>query len=288
MIEKSILTGKMHDLGGGLVIHRVLPQIGRKSVGPFVFFDHMGPVEAKPGQNTDVRPHPHIGLSTLTYLFEGRIVHRDSAGGQAVIVPGEVNWMTAGKGISHSERTHPDDKNISRRMHGLQFWIALPKDQEDCEPSFQHYSDRDIPSRNLENVNVKLIAGEGFGLSSKVRTSSPLMLAHFQTEAAGEIEIPKKNFELGVYVISGKLMGGSLEIGPRQLLILNEERERLHFEKATSFILLGGAPLESPRIVWWNLVSSSREKIEAAKKQWREGTFPMVPGDAEFIPLPES
>ncbi len=288
-IEKRIiLTGKPHDLGGGMLIRRLLPQAPKRMVGPFTFFDHMGPIVAKPGQNMDVRPHPHIGLSTLTYLFEGRMVHRDSLGTTATIVPGEVNWMTAGKGISHSERAHDEDRGRERKMHGLQFWVALPDETEDCEPTFQHYPKSDIPSIDNESYRLTLAAGTGFGLESKVKTSSPLVLAHFSSKNSDgllKVEFPK--FEIGIYLVSGKISADGEELEPFQMAIYPPGSSiDIKFKPQSVFIVLGGEPFKSPRHIWWNLVSSSREKIEAAKLAWKEGRFPMVPGETESIPLP--
>jgi redox-sensitive bicupin YhaK (pirin superfamily) len=284
-----ILDGKAHDLGGGMTVRRLLPQAAKRMVGPFTFFDHMGPLETAPGANTDVRPHPHIGLSTLTYLFDGRIVHRDSLGSHAVIVPGEVNWMTAGRGISHSERAHEDDRGKPRRLHGLQFWIALPDELEDCEPDFQHYGSNDVPARETANLKVVMAAGEGFGLKSNVRTSSPLILAHFESKAiGGEVDIDLPGVEYGVYVVSGGVSAGSQKIAPFQLGFFPAgSRIKARFEPKTVFMVFGGPPFPSPRHIWWNLVSSSKEKIDQAKRQWITGTFSMVPGETEFIPAPD-
>lgn len=283
------LEGKPHDLGGGLVVRRVLPQILKRMLGPFVFFDHMGPLTVAAGQNTDVRPHPHIGLSTLTYLFSGRIVHRDSLGSEAEIEPGGVNWMTAGRGISHSERAHPEDKQRPHDMHGLQLWIALPDEQEDCDPSFQHYDREVIPRLKNEQYEISVIAGEAFGLKSPVAVTSPLVMTEVRTFQKTNIPFEfAKDFEIGIYVVEGHVKVTDQDAKPMQMLVLERCNSGVLEVAADShFVILGGKPLTSGRHIWWNLVSSSLDKIEAAKKQWREGTFPMVPGETEFIPLPE-
>jgi len=281
--------GKNHDLGGGMFVTRILPNFQKRTVGPFVFLDHMGPIVEHPNQNTDVRAHPHIGLSTLTYLFEGRIVHRDSTGAMASIEPGEVNWMTAGKGISHSERTHPDDKNKSRSLHGLQFWIALPRDQEECEPSFIHYEKNHIPLFQNDQYSLKLIAGEAFGLRSPVKVSSSLIFAEIKAQNDSIIDLSELNFEVAIYVISGLVKIDVECINERQVIIIdNDHLSEIRFYKNAHFVIIGGKPLDEPRHLFWNFVSSSKERIERAKTEWRERTFPMVPGESEFIPLPES
>ena len=243
-----------------MTVRRLLPQVQKRMVGPFTFFDHMGPLEAQSGQNIDVRPHPHIGLSTLTYLFDGRIVHRDSLGSHAVIVPGEVNWMTAGRGISHSERSHADDRGRVRRLHGLQFWIALPDELEECEPSFQHYASADVPFRETDNLKIVLAAGEGFGLKSNVKVSSPLILAHCEAgNAAGELEVHLPGFEFAVYVASGGVEADEQKIGGYQLAYFSaDSRVRLKFQPKSVFMIFGGPPFPTARHIWWNLVSSSK------------------------------
>jgi hypothetical protein len=282
------IDGKIHDLGGGMMVRRVLPFAKKRMVGPFTFFDHMGPFQTRPGQDTDVRPHPHIGLSTLTYLFEGRIVHRDSLGTKAIIQPGEVNWMTAGSGISHSERSHEDDRGKVRTLHGLQFWVALPDGKEEVDPSFQHYEYAEIPRKKSDSIEISVVAGEAFGLKSPVLTSSPLFLADIKVRKDQEISLDLPDFEIAVYVIEGRVLAGSQSIDQYQMGVW--EPKTMPVVKATEgsrFILLGGEAFTTPRHIWWNLVSSSREKIEETKMKWKDGTFPMVPGETERIPLPE-
>lgn len=289
----KLIQGKEHDLGGGMLVRRVLPQVAKRSVGPFIFLDHMGPVQIAADQNTDVRPHPHIGLSTLTYLFSGRIIHRDSLGSLASIEPGEVNWMTAGKGISHSERTAPEDRKHPHEMHGLQFWIALPDDQEDCDPSFQHYNQQSIPKIENEIAEIKVIAGSGFGMVSDVRTTSPLVLIEIKTKQDFEFDFAEFKFEVAVYMIKGD---GKFEsetenhsVHSLEMMLIEDldKNKKMKISAGSHFIIMGGEPIQTPRHMWWNLVSSSKDKIEQAKLNWKNKTFPMVPGETEFIPLPE-
>ena len=294
MSEEIIkLTGKPHDLGGGMTVTRIIPQAKKRMIGPFVFFDHMGPVDIKAGQNTDVRPHPHIGLSTFTYLIEGRMVHRDSLGTEMTIKPGDVNWMTAGRGIAHSERGHPDDKHIDHRLHGLQLWVALTDALEDTDPDFAHYDSTVIPRTSTAGCEISVVAGAAFGQASPVRTSSPLLLievkANSDSDAAGRfLDIDFNNFETGVYVIDGQVrIDDQVFVTHEMLYVAPHTAKRLQFDNTAHFVILGGEPFATPRFVWWNLVSSSREKIEHAKQSWKDGTFPMVPGETEFIPAPD-
>jgi redox-sensitive bicupin YhaK (pirin superfamily) len=283
------LLGRKSDLGGGLFVTRILPDRQKRLVGPFCFLDHMGPVAIQPGQETDVKPHPHIGLSTLTYLFEGRIVHRDSLGTEALIEPGDVNWMTAGSGISHSERTHPDDRSIPRYLDGLQLWVALPDGEEETDPSFQHYDSSTIPSIDTERSKITLVAGSGFELTSPIKTISPLVLIIVDSKQDHDFEFSKPGFELGVAVSHGfaECDGESLE--SNQMLVFEDGIvPPIKVKANTRLIILGGSPFETSRHMWWNFVSSSKERIESAKKSWKAGTFPMVPGESEFIPLPKS
>lgn len=283
------LKGKEHDLGGGLIIHRILPDRTKRMVGPFTFLDHMGPLTTAPDQNTDVRPHPHIGLSTLTYLYEGRIVHHDSLGTTAEITPGAVNWMTSGKGISHSERAHTSEKGKARRLHGLQFWIALPDDLEDCEPDFQHYTLNQIPTLETSDFKLSLIAGSAFGLQSPVRTTSPTIFADVVAKNDFDFSLKVPGFELAIYIIEGSARAGTDKITKFQMLVFEKNAELdVKIDKGTHFIIIGGEPFTTPRYMWWNLVSSSKEKIEIAKRAWADRTFPQVPGETEYIPLPNS
>ena len=289
--EMMLVPGMTHDLGGGFVVRRLLPFRKKRMVGPFIFFDHMGPAEFVPNSVTDIRPHPHIGLSTLTYLYEGRMVHRDNLGTVQTITPGEVNWMTSGKGIAHSERAHADDYGKKVRMQGLQFWVALPDETEDQAPSFRHYTQNQIPVFKGEGFTASVVTGKAFGLTSPVQVSSPSVFLDVKTDADSKIEFTpeKENFEIAVYVLKGKIdyRSGTIEEG--HLGILASSSALLLLASAgTHFVVIGGEPFQTPRLIWWNFVSSSKEKIEAAKKAWKEEKFALIPGDEkERIPLGE-
>jgi redox-sensitive bicupin YhaK (pirin superfamily) len=283
------IDGRQNDLGGGMIVQRILPNRAKRMVGPFCFLDHMGPITTAPNQNTDVRPHPHIGLSTLTYLFDGRIVHRDSLGSVATIEPGEVNWMTAGGGISHSERAHKNELGVSRRLHGLQFWVALPDGKEEIAPSFTHYDKTKVPKHENDERKISLVAGEGFDLKSPVETSSPLVFAVVEAKKNFALNFSPSNFDLAVYVVKGAAQIGDDKIHQHQMLALEKDTlPNVQVQEGSQIVVIGGEPFSTPRHIWWNLVSSSKEKIEITKKQWQERSFPMVPGETEFIPLPEN
>lgn len=286
--KKMRIDSREHDLGGGFTVKRLLPFAKKRMVGPFIFLDHIGPVAIAIGQNTDVRPHPHIGLSTLTYLFEGRMVHRDSLGFAATIAPGEVNWMTAGRGISHSERAHEDDKTKIRHLHGLQFWVALPDDKEDIDPSFEHYKASQIPQKDTDDYQLKVICGEAFGLSSPVAVSSPLIFAEFKSKKDHRVQTALPGFESAIYVVSGEVCVNGEWIHASQMETLPTNMDlNLEAKAGAHFVLIGGEAFATPRHIWWNLVSSNRERIEAVKKSWKDRSFPQVPGETEFIPLPD-
>jgi redox-sensitive bicupin YhaK (pirin superfamily) len=262
----------------GFTVGRLLPFRRRQMVGPFIFFDHMGPAELVPGGGMDVRPHPHIGLATVTYLFEGEIVHRDSLGFTQPIRPGEINWMTAGRGIAHSERTAPELRATGSRLHGIQLWVALPKAFEEIEPTFDHYPADVIPETEIDGTPIRLLAGTGWGMVSPVQTYSPLVYAEARVSAGRSLALPDEYPELSIFLVEG-----------RRLLVF-DDGSRPHFEAAedSHILILGGAPLEGPRHIWWNFVSSSKERIDQAKRDWKEGRFAKIPGDdVEFVPLPE-
>ena len=282
------LFGRESDLGGGLLVRRMLPDRKKRMVGPFCFLDHMGPVVAEPNQDTDVGPHPHIGLSTLTYLFSGRNIHRDSLGTEAMIEPGDVNWMTAGKGISHSERSHPEDRLKRRSLEGLQFWVALPDHLEDVDPSFQHYDSKQIPTQETEESVVRVVAGDGFGLRSPVVTTSDLVLIVIEAKKEFEFEFQSLGFELAVYLTEGTATVSEEPLLANQMFVFEDGKiPKTKVVANSRVIILGGKPFAAPKNIWWNLVSSSKEKIEEAKKAWKSGTFPMIPGETDRIPLPE-
>ncbi len=281
----QIIKPQEKDLGE-FTVRRVLPHADKRAVGPFVFFDHMGPAEFPPGEGIQVRPHPHIGLATVTYLFEGEIIHRDSLGYVQSIRPGAVNLMTAGRGIVHSERAG-DDLHETSRLHGIQIWIGLPEDQEECDPAFEHYAADDIPVFEVDGVAVALVMGAGFDRASPVRTHSETIYLDCRFEGGGSFKLPGDWKELGVYVVSGDVRVGETRCPPGAMYIAPPGQPvEIAASGDSRVVILGGDPL-GKRIVWWNLVSSSRERIEQAKRDWREGRFEMVPGDDEFIPLPE-
>lgn len=288
------ITGKPHDLGGGFFITRLLPQAARRSIGPFVFFDYFGPVEFPPGKGIDVRPHPHIGLATVTYLFEGSQMHRDTVGSVQEIRPGDVNWMTAGRGIAHSERTGDDVRAAGHRLHGIQTWVGLPQADEEAPPAFQHFAAADLPERVQDDVTLRLITGSAFGLTSPVKVFSPIFYADARFEAGGRLEYTAEHEERALFVIEGEIQIGGGESGvefhgPGAMLALEpDEAVILYADAPARVMLFGGAALDGPRHIWWNFVSSSRDRIERAKEEWKSGAFGKIPGDdLEFIPLPE-
>ncbi len=278
------LIAKEHDLGG-LTVKRVLPHVEKKMVGPFIFFDHMGPTQFKAGQGINVRPHPHIGLSTLTYLFEGGILHRDSLGNHLEILPGDVNWMTAGRGIVHSERETFEVRANPHAIDGLQCWIALPEEMAELEPSFIHVKKQQLPQIIFEDVMMRLVVGEAFGLSSPVKTYSPMFYLDIAACAGSNIERPNPTQEAAVYVISGKVSVAGIEYGAGQFVLLEEQDMGFSFLAPGRVVLLGGQKFERTPHIKWNFVSFNKERIEQAVDDWRERRFPDIPDDnKEFIP----
>lgn len=277
---------KEKDLGG-FVVRRVLPAARQRAIGPFVFFDHMGPSDLPPGDGINVRPHPHIGLATITYLFDGEIVHRDSLGVTQAIRPGAVNLMTAGRGIVHSERAG-DDLHQHAHLHGIQTWMALPEANEQCEPAFEHYPREALPELEIDGLSGRLIVGELLGLTSPVQHYSPMLYAEIRLEAGADVILPTNADELGVYVIAGNVMvqGEPLATGVMGV-VAAPAALHLCTEKSARIMLAGGSSL-GKRHLWWNFVASSETLIETAKGDWRAGRFAGVPEDSEFIPLPES
>ncbi|NUO53330.1 MAG: pirin family protein [Polyangiaceae bacterium] len=272
----------------GFEVGRALPAIARRHVGPFVFFDHMGPAQLEPGHGMDVRPHPHIGLCTVTYLFEGEIVHRDSLGVVQSIRPGAVNWMTAGKGIVHSERTSAELRKSGSPLHGLQLWVALMKEHEETDPAFQHCAAADLPELSLEGVPVRVLAGSAYGATSPVKTLSPLFYVEAKLRAGDRIALPTDHEERGVYVVEGALGCGPDRIERRRLMVFKPGADvTLIAADDARIVLLGGAPPDGQRHIWWNFVSSSKERMDQAKRDWEERRFAEVPGETERIPLPE-
>ncbi|MBL0932357.1 MAG: pirin family protein [Alphaproteobacteria bacterium] len=283
-----VLGGKTHDIGA-FMVRRTLPQAKRRHLGPFVFFDEVGPATLKQGEGMDVRPHPHIGLSTVTYLFDGEILHRDSLGFVQAIKPGALNWMTAGKGIVHSERTDPALRGGGLKIHGIQTWVALPPDLEECEPSFSHHPAETLPETKIGGVALKLILGSAYGLVSPVPSAWPIFYVHAEFAAGTALTMTDEHQERGFYVVSGKLDVAGKSYGPGELVVLRdgETNVTLRASEQTRAMLLGGKALPGARTIWWNFVSSDKDRLERAKAAWKAGEFPKVPGETEFIPLPD-
>ena len=284
----AVIDARTRDLGG-FTVGRVLPSAARKLIGPFIFFDHMGPAAFAPGRGIDVRPHPHIGLATVTYLFDGEIVHRDSLGSNEPIRPGDVNWMTAGRGITHSERTGTGPRQSGSRLDGLQLWVALPRSHEETEPEFHHHPAGSLPAVSIGGVRIRLLAGHAFGETSPVRTFSPLFYADAALPAGGELAVPAEHEERAAYVASGMVECGNERAERGRMLVFSPgTQSTLRAVSDARVALIGGAPLDGERYLFWNFVSSSQQRIERAKRDWREGRFAKVPGDErEFIPLPD-
>jgi redox-sensitive bicupin YhaK (pirin superfamily) len=281
-----VVESRRRDLGG-FEVRRILPFGGGHMVGPFIFLDHMGPVTFAAGQGIDVRPHPHVCLATVTYLFDGEIEHRDSLGVVQTIRPGDVNWMTAGNGIVHSERTGAALRAAGHKLHGLQSWVALPKTDEETEPAFHHFSAQQLPALDSAGVRLRLIAGEAFGLRSPVRVFSRMFYADAKLDGNATLDLPAEHAERAAYVVEGSVEVESRSYSEGTLLVFVEgEGVKLRAKSPSRIALLGGAPLESRRHIWWNFVASAPERIERAKREWAAGKFPPVPGETEFIPLP--
>jgi redox-sensitive bicupin YhaK (pirin superfamily) len=283
------IEGRRHDLGDGFTVRRLLPALLARHVGPFVFFDHMGPADFAAGAGMDVRPHPHIGLATITWLFEGSIRHRDTLGSLVDIRPGEVNWMTAGRGIAHSERTPPEARRDGQRLHGVQLWVALPRDEAEVAPEFHHHGAGELPRIERDGAALLLVAGTAYGAQSPVKVYAPMFLIEARLAAGVTLEWPQEHVERGVYVIEGKVDWGEQVVPADQMAVqAGPTAAPLRSHEPSRLILFGGAPLDGERHLWWNFVASSRERIERAKADWVGGRFGVIPGDdKEFIPLPE-
>ncbi len=280
------LTGREKDLGDGFMVRRLLPALRRRSIGPFVFFDHFGPVTEQPGDNHDVRPHPHIGLATVTYLFEGAMMHRDSVGSVQLIEPGAINWMTAGRGIVHSERKPEHLRQQPYVNHGLQLWVGLPADQEEAAPSFAHTPASDIPEAAAGDARVRVLVGEAFGQRSPVAALSPTLYLDVAFAAAGVFELPPLTAELAVYPVAGELrLAGEVMAEHRMLVPEPGRRALVEASGPARFVVIGGEPL-GHRFMFWNFVSSRKERILQASDDWAAQRFGSVPGETEFIPLP--
>jgi len=286
---QQVIVPRAHDIGG-FEVRRALPAKERQMVGPFIFFDQMGPGEFLTGRGLDVRPHPHIGLSTVTYLFGGEIQHRDSLGTDQAIRPGDVNWMTTGRGMVHSERTDQALRGHSNRLFGIQSWLALPRDQEEAVPDFVHHPAANLPVIEAGGARLRLVAGHGWGARSPVATPSDLFYADAVLAPGAAIPLPDEHEERGAYVVEGEVtVAGDLFEAGRMLLFRTGDGLGLRAgPQGARLLLLGGAVMDGPRHLFWNFVSSSRDRIEQAKADWKAGRFGTVPGDdQEFIPLPE-
>jgi redox-sensitive bicupin YhaK (pirin superfamily) len=283
-----VITARPRDLGGFFVA-RVLPAMKRRLVGPFIFFDHLTRFELAPGHGMDVRPHPHIGLATVTYLFDGEIVHRDSLGSRQAIVAGDVNWMSAGRGIVHSERTGDERRRDGGVVHGIQCWVALPAADEEMAPQFEHHPRATLPLVERPGARLRILAGHGYGARAPVSVRSPTLYVHAEIEDGAELPLTDEHDERAAYVVEGELACEGSSYGPGTMLVFRGgARAGLRARGAARVVLLGGAPLGSARHIFWNFVSSSKDRIERAKQEWKQGAFPKVPGDeVEFIPLPE-
>ena len=285
-----LIQGRAHELSPGFAVRRVLPSVKRRMVGPFIFFDHFGPIVVPPGgEGMDVRPHPHIGLATVTYLFDGGIFHRDSLGYAQAIRPGDVNWMTAGSGIVHSERTEPEMRRAGFRMHGVQTWVALPKSHEETQPSFEHVKASKLPAWKESGGSFRLIVGTYGGHTAPTTHFSPTFYVGAELAAGAKTAVSPEHAERAVYVAEGEAAIGDRLLGVGDLAVLRPSQPVAIVAGAAGakLMLLGGAPMDGPRHIWWNFVSSSRERIEKAKADWKASRFARVPGDDEFIPLPD-
>jgi redox-sensitive bicupin YhaK (pirin superfamily) len=283
----ALVESRKRDLGG-FGVRRVLPSFPHKMVGPFIFFDHMGPVRFEPGAGVDVRPHPHIGLATVTYLFAGSLVHRDSLGVVQTIRPGDVNWMTAGRGIVHSERSPPDARAGAHDLHGIQTWLALPRAYEEVEPSFHHHPGATLPFVRREGIALHVIAGHAYDVYSPVRVYGDTLYVAAELKAGATLEMPTEHAERAIYIVDGLAQLEDVALHPGTLAVLAPgEPAKLRALENCRAMLLGGAHADADRHVWWNFVSSSRERIDEAKRAWSGSHFAQVPGETEFIPLPE-
>ena len=288
MSIETLLTGQAKDLGGGFIVSRLLPSSELRSVGPFVFFDHFGPLEVQPGASHDVRPHPHIGLATVSYLFDGAMMHRDSLGSAQRIEPGAINWMTAGSGIVHSERAPEDLKGQAYGLHGLQLWVALPAAHEETAPEFVHTPASDIPAFSQNGAEVRLLVGEAFGRTSPVKTFANTIYLDISLAAGAHLSLPPLAEELALYAVQGDIQVDGQTLASRTLALLTPgQAVQLAASAPARLVVVGGDRLDAHRFVWWNFVSSRRERIVKASADWVAQKMGQVPGETEFIPLPD-
>ncbi len=282
-----VIKPRERDLGG-FSVRRSLPSSEQQMIGPFIFFDHLGPAEFAPGEGIDVRPHPHINLATVTYLFEGEILHRDSLGSVQSIQPGAINWMTAGRGIVHSERTPPQIRQTGHRVHALQLWVALPEGQEEVAPEFSHYPADSLPEQNLDGVRLRVLVGTAYGLQSPVATLAETLYVVVELPAGKRLRLPDNVQERGVYLISGAARAGATPLEQHGMHVCRRATQiEICAEQDSHLVLIGGEPL-GQRQIWWNFVSSRSERIEQAKADWQAKRFAAVPDESEFIPLPKT
>ena len=285
---ETVVVPRARDLGG-FEVRRVLPSIERRMVGPFIFLDQMGPATFAAGKGIDVRAHPHIGLATVTYLFRGTIIHRDSVGSIQPIEPGDLNWMTAGSGIVHSERSDPELRRASHDAYGLQLWVALPKKHEETAPRFAHHGKASLPTLEGDGIQARVIAGSAFGKTSPAETLSDLFYADVSLAPGARLSLDTAHEERAAYLLEGSVEVAGTVFEPGRLLVFAPKREiTVTAPRGAKLVVLGGEPMDGPRHIWWNFVSSSKERIEQAKQDWKRDRFGVaVPGEHEFIPLPE-
>ena len=286
---EHLIIPRSSDIGG-FSVRRALPSVRRRLVGPFIFFDRMGPAILKADEAMDVRPHPHIGLSTVTYLFDGEVMHRDSLGTEMAIHPGDVNWMRAGRGIVHSERTSAEKKREGQKLFGIQTWVALPQHLEESDPDFIHHGAGDLPVVEADGSSARIISGNAWGAASPLKTASETLYADVSLKPGASIPVDASHEERAIYTVGGEIEIAGDTFGEGQLLVFKPgDRIKVTARSQARFMLFGGEPMDGPRYIWWNFVSSRKERIDQAKAEWKAGRFDSVPGDeAEFIPLPEN
>jgi redox-sensitive bicupin YhaK (pirin superfamily) len=283
----NILKPRLHDIGGGMLVRRLLPALGQRSVGPFVFFDHFGPIEVRPENNFDVRPHPHIGIATVSYLFEGAMVHRDSMGCVQRIEPGAINWMTAGRGVVHSERRPKELQDNAYTNHGLQLWAALPAQDEEVEPAFFHTPAKHIPIREEGGVAARVLIGNAFELTSPVRTNAETLYLDIRVDPGYALMLAPAQGERAIYSVDNAVTVDGAQVEPATMAVLDPDAATIAAPNGARFVVIGGEPVDGYRHMWWNFVSTRKERIEQAKTDWLAQRMGAVPGETEWIPLPD-